>query len=94
MLLNQLDSSKCDLDALTKDDATRAGKVIVDSKKLGVPPFMRVIDITSGNPKLNLIFCAQLFNNCPGLVPTEEEKYEAAQLMNDDVGDSREERGK
>lgn len=92
VLLNQLDSSKCDLDALTKDDATRAGKVIVDSKKLGVPPFMRVIDITSGNPKLNLIFCAQLFNNCPGLVPTEEEKYEAAQLMNDDVGDSREER--
>ena len=63
-----------------------------DSHKLGVPPFVRGSDIKAGNSKLNLMFCAEIFNNCPGLTPTEAEKYEAAALMNDDVGDSREER--
>jgi hypothetical protein len=39
-----------------------------------------------------LIFCAHLFNTCPGLVPTEEEKYAAAEMIDDDVEGSREER--
>lgn len=33
-----------------------------------------------------------MFNACPGLVPTEEEKYAAAELIDDDVEGSREER--
>jgi len=45
---------------------------------------MREKDITSGNQKLNLLFCAEIFNKCPGLVPTEEEKYEMAKLLEDD----------
>jgi len=39
-----------------------------------------------------LLFCAEIFNKCPGLIPTEEEKYEMAKLLDDDEGDSREER--
>jgi plastin-1 len=41
-----------------------------------------------------MIFCAYLFNLCPGLVPTEEEKYAAAELIDDDVEGTREERCK
>jgi plastin-1 len=45
------------------------------------------------NEKLNLAFTAQLFNAAPGLEPLkEEEQKELAGLMNDDAGDSREER--
>jgi len=53
---------------------------------------MKPNDVCSGNSKLNLLFCANLFNACPGLVPTEEEKYAAAGLLDDDVEGSREER--
>lgn len=63
-----------------------------DSKTIGVPSFIKGSDIKAGDPKLNLLFCSEIFNHCPGLTPTEEEKYEAAALMNDDIGDSREER--
>lgn len=38
-----------------------------------------------------MIFCAYLFNLCPGLVATEEE-YNAATLLDDDVEGTREER--
>lgn len=93
-MLNQLDKDRCDKSGLDLPDDKRCEKIINDSHKLGVPPFLRSSDIKSGNTKLNLLFCAELFNNCPGLTPTEQEKYEAASLMNDDVGDSREERCK
>jgi hypothetical protein len=36
----------------------RAKKIIADAGKVGVPPFMRPKNITGGNSKLNLIFCA------------------------------------
>ena len=93
-MLSQLDGEKCDKSGLDLDEEKRANKVITDTKKLGVPPFVRGSDIRSGNPKLNLMLCAEIFNNCPGLKPTEQELIEAAGLLNDDVGDSREERCK
>lgn len=44
--------------------------------------------------RLNLAFTASIFNTCPGLDPlTEEEAMELAGMMDDDFGDSREERG-
>jgi plastin-1 len=40
---------------------------------------------------LNTLFCAEIFNNCPGLFGTEEE-YNAAKMLDDDVEGTREER--
>lgn len=77
---------------MDSNEKDRATKVISDAESVGVPKFMRPGDITKANSRLNLIFCAELFNNCPGLVPTEEEKYAAAGLIDDDVEGSREER--
>ena len=77
----------------------RAQKVIDDSKDLGVPnvvmskDILSVFSVIQGNEKLNTLFCAELFNNCPGLEATEEE-YNAAKLLDDDVEGSREERSK
>jgi len=71
----------------------RAGMVIKNAEKIGVPQFIQPKDISSGNSRLNLAFAAQIFNTNPGLEPlTEEEKAELAGMMEDDVGDSREER--
>jgi len=49
-------------------------------------------DIVAGNPKLNLAFTAAIFNQCPGLAKLSEEEIKKFGLMDDDFGDSREER--
>ncbi len=69
MVLNQLDPKVCDKSGLDKSDIERANKVIEDAVKLDIPKFLRPEDILAGNPKLNLIFCGEIFNQCPGLVP-------------------------
>lgn len=92
VLLNQLSPNHCDLSGLKDDIPNRSNKVIANAKKLGVPPFMRKENIMLGHTHLNTLFCAHLFNNCPGLTATEEEKFDAAKMLDDDVEGSREER--
>jgi len=93
ILLNQIAPGVCDKTALSVTDPTkRAEKVIANAKKLEVKSFMKPADIASGNPRLNLAFVAAIFNQCPGLDPLSKEELEKAGLMDDDFGDSREER--
>ena len=94
ILLNQLNKSLCDKSALNESDLKkRAKKVIDNSKKLGAESYITPYDIVAGNNKLNTLFVASIFNAYPGLdPPTEEEKYDAAKLLDDDVEGAREER--
>ena len=94
ILLNQLDKNQCDKSGLDEEDLTkRATKVLNDAKKLGASSYINPKDIVNGNSKLNTIFVASIFNACPGLdPPTEEEKYDAAKLLDDDAEGAREER--
>ena len=94
ILLNQLNKNLCDKSALNEPDKKkRAKKVIENSKKLGAESYITPDDIVAGNSKLNTLFVASIFNAYPGLAPaTEEEKYEAAKLLDDDVEGAREER--
>jgi len=93
ILLNSIDPESCTKDAIQEQDLNvRAEKVIENSKKLGVDTFTRSSDLLSGNNKLHLIFAAAIFNTNPGLYATEEELYEAAALIEDDVEGTREER--
>lgn len=94
ILLNQLNNKLCDKSALNETDSTkRAQKVLDNSKKLGVDSFITPKDIVNGNMKLNILYTAAIFNTCHGLDPaSEEELYEAAKLLQDDVEGSREER--
>ena len=94
VLLNQLNKDLCDKSALDeRDKKKRAKKVIENSKKLGAESYITPADIVAGNNKLNTLFVASIFNAYPGLdPPTEEEKYEAAKLLDDDVEGAREER--
>jgi len=66
--------------------------VLSNANKLNVKTFIKPADIVSGNPRLNLAFTAAIFNQCPGLDPLSEEEVKKAGLMDDDFGDSREER--
>lgn len=93
LLLHQIEPQLCDLSALNEGDhLVRAEKVIVNARRMGVEAFISPSSIVNGNSKLNLIFIAEIFNKNPGLHATEQELYEAAGLINDDVEGTREER--
>ncbi|KAK5735448.1 fimbrin [Elasticomyces elasticus] len=80
VLLNQLAPNICSRNPLqTSDLHQRAEQVLQNSDKLDPPcrKFLTPTSLVAGNPKLNLAFVANLFNNHPGLDPiTEEEKAE------------------
>lgn len=80
VLLNQLAPNVCSRSPLqTSDLQQRAEQVLQNSDRLDPPcrKFLTPKSLTAGNPKLNLAFVANLFNNHPGLDPiTEEEKAE------------------
>ena len=93
VLLHQISPSQCDLKALqTSDVHQRAGLVLDNAKRLEVKAPIKAGDIVSGNPRLNLIFTAAIFNQVPGLDPLTKDEMDKAGLMEDDAGDSREER--
>jgi plastin-1 len=93
VLLAQIAPGKCDKAALGMSDlSAKAGKVISNAKNLEVKTFIKARDIVAGNPRLNLAFTAAIFNQCPGLDPVSKEEMDKAGLMEDDFGDSREER--
>lgn len=92
-LLNQIAPNSCDLAALREPDThKRADQVLRNAGKLDVQAFIKAADIVAGNRRLNLAFTAAIFNKCPGLEELTEEEIKKAGLMEDDVGDSREER--
>ena len=76
ILLNQLNKSLCDKSALNESDLKKRAKKVIDNSK-----------------KLGAESYITPFNAYPGLdPPTEEEKYDAAKLLDDDVEGAREER--
>ncbi|KAF2487304.1 calponin homology domain-containing protein [Neohortaea acidophila] len=80
VLLNQLAPNICSRSPLqTSDLHQRAEQVLQNADRLDPPcrKFLTPTSLVAGNPKLNLAFVANLFNNHPGLDPiTEEEKAE------------------
>ncbi|KAF4552441.1 Fimbrin-like protein [Elsinoe fawcettii] len=76
VLLNQLKPEICSRAPLqTRDLHQRAEQVLDNADKLDCRKFLTPTSLVAGNPKLNLAFVANLFNNHPGLDPiTEEEK--------------------
>jgi len=66
--------------------------VIRDAEKVGAPALLRPKDLASGNVKLNTVFVSALFNAKHGLEELTAEEYEAAQIIDDDIEGTREER--
>ncbi|RLN95678.1 hypothetical protein BBJ28_00006491 [Nothophytophthora sp. Chile5] len=91
VLLHHIAPQHCDLctESIAEE---RASHVIQNARRLQVETFIKPRDITSGNPKLNMSFVAQLFNTCPALDVIEEEIKQLEEILYDDVGDTREER--
>uniref|UniRef100_A0AAV1U266 Calponin-homology (CH) domain-containing protein n=1 Tax=Peronospora matthiolae TaxID=2874970 RepID=A0AAV1U266_9STRA len=91
VLLHHIAPQHCDLckESIPEE---RAAHVIQNARRLEVETFIKPRDITSGNPKLNMSFVAQLFNTCPALDVVEEEIKQLEEILYDDVGDTREER--
>ena len=93
VLLHQISAQQCDTAALKQTDPLQRAQLVLDNaKRLDVKAPIKAADIVSGNPRLNLIFTAAIFNQVPGLDPLTKEEIDKAGLIEDDVGDSREER--
>ncbi|KAF9923101.1 hypothetical protein BGZ65_009126, partial [Modicella reniformis] len=89
VLLNQLSPDLCSRTPLHERDLlSRAELILQNAEKLNCRKYLSPQALVAGNPKLNLAFIANLFNNHPGLDPLEE--VERPELP--DVGDDREAR--
>ncbi|KAI9141258.1 calponin homology domain-containing protein [Paraphysoderma sedebokerense] len=77
-LLNQLAPSSCSKAPLQEKDLTnRAELVLQNADKVGCRKYLTPKSICEGNPKLNLAFCANLFNTLPGLAPLTQSELAA-----------------
>ncbi|KAL9643588.1 hypothetical protein ABK040_010201 [Willaertia magna] len=96
VLLKQIGAGLCDLSPLEVSDLEeRAELMLQQADKLGCRKFVKPTDVTKGNPKLNLAFVANLFNNYPALEQVNEEQLndnDFASLLNLDGEGTREER--
>jgi plastin-1 len=91
-VLNQLDPQNCSLDG--KDEAdlvVRAQKMIDNSRAMGCGDVVGAKAITKGNPKVNIILVAEMFNTKHGLDDLEE-PLDLAGIIDDDIEGSKEER--
>jgi plastin-1 len=79
-LLNRLDAEKCPLSLLEYSPEIRADRALTSARALGIPVMVRREDILTGNKRLNLAFCAQIFNTDHGMrFPTPEVAASAAE---------------
>ena len=75
ILLNQLKPDECSRAPLqTRDLRQRAEQVLQNADKIGCRKYLTPASMVSGNPRLNLAFVANLFNNYPGLDPLDEQE--------------------
>ena len=75
ILLNQLVPENCSRAPLqTRDIRQRAEQVLQNADAIGCRKYLSVPALVSGNPRLNLAFVANLFNNYPGLAPLDEQE--------------------
>lgn len=72
ILVNRISGGKCSKAPLDeKDPLKRAERFLTETERIDCRKFVTAQDIVKGNPKLNLAFTANLFNNSPGLDPVE-----------------------
>jgi plastin-1 len=82
VLLHQLCPNDCSLSGLKDPNLLkRAEGVLVDADKIGCRQYVTAKAIVNGNPKLNIAFVANLFNEHPGL-----ERLSEAELAELDDG--------
>lgn len=85
--------NECTDEPMKEQDPTeRAEKMLQEADKIGCRKFISARDVVKGNPKLNLAFVANLFNNYPALEEINEADYDFAELLDFDTEGTREER--
>ena len=92
VVLNQLDPANCSMDGKDEADLVkRATTMIANSRKMGCGDVVGPKDIVKGNPKVNVLLVAEMFNTKHGLDELEE-KLDLAGIIDDDIEGTKEER--
>ena len=95
LLLSQLDPKCINLKGVLEGSAKyRAERIIESSMLLEVEPFLSADDLLAANGNLNYLFTYELFRCKPKIQVklSKEMVVQAAEILKDDDGDSREER--
>jgi plastin-1 len=66
--------------------------LINNSKALGVSDIIGASDFIKGNSRVNTVYVAEIFNTKHGLQELTKEEFDAANMVDDDIEGSREER--
>ncbi len=66
--------------------------MINNSKALGVSDIIGASDFIKGNSRVNTVYVAEIFNTKHGLQELTKEEFDAANMVDDDIEGSREER--
>lgn len=66
--------------------------MINNSKALGVSDIIGATDFIKGNSRVNTVYVAEIFNTKHGLQELTKEEFDAANMVDDDIEGSREER--
>jgi plastin-1 len=89
-VLNQLDKKNCPLNHIDEpDQVKRAQEMINNSNAMGVPEVVDSKDWVKGNPKVNVVYVAEIFNTKHGLDPLTDKELAG---LDDEMGGDREER--
>ncbi|CDO75625.1 hypothetical protein BN946_scf184840.g8 [Trametes cinnabarina] len=84
ILLHRLVPEKCSTAPLqTRDIRQRAEQVLQNADAIGCRKYLTPASLVSGNPRLNLAFVANLFNNYPGLAPLDEQEAKEYGVVED-----------
>ena len=84
VLLNQLKPEECSRAPLqTRDIKQRAEEVLQNADRIGCRKYLTPSSLVAGNPRLNLAFVANLFNNYPGLAPLDEQEAKDYGVVDD-----------
>lgn len=91
-LLNVLAPEHCSTATLDAKDSKERAKLVLDhAERMGCKRYLKPEDIVEGSANLNLAFVAQIFHHRNGL-STDSRNISFAEMMQDDVQTSREER--
>eukprot|EP00917_Polyrhabdina_sp_WS-2016_P009934 GHVP01021800.1.p1 GENE.GHVP01021800.1~~GHVP01021800.1.p1 ORF type:complete len:525 (-),score=117.80 GHVP01021800.1:48-1622(-) len=88
-LLNQLSPDKCYLDGLQENDLIERAEIMLNTaNQIGCRKYITPKTIIEGNPRLNLAFIANVFNEYPGLKQlSKEEENRIDQIFNSNKDD-------
>jgi len=85
-IINQLDQSMCSLDGIEEPDNLKRAEIVLNSSyALGCGDIVSPKDLIAGNPKVNILFLAEMFTKKHGLKELSFQDSVVIHMLEDDI---------